>query len=69
MAPQQRPLDAIEGREFMGRLGLNGCLKPSRGALAAVLAAARDNNTLCFALEGSPKIANAEGSRLIAVPD
>ena len=53
----------------MGRLGLDGCLKPSRGALAAVLAATRDNNTLCLALEGSPKIANVEDSRLIAVPD
>jgi magnesium chelatase family protein len=50
-------------------LGLDGCLKPSRGALAAVLAAAQTGNTLCLAMEGSPQMANVEGSRLIAAPD
>ena len=39
------------------------------GALAAVLAAARARHTLCLALEGSPQLANVEGSRLIASPD
>jgi magnesium chelatase family protein len=69
VASQQLPRDAIEGREFIGELGLNGCLKPSRGALAAVLAAAQTGNTLCLAMEGSPQMANVEGSRLIAAPD
>jgi magnesium chelatase family protein len=41
VASQQLPADAIEGREFIGELGLDGCLKPSRGQPAAVLAAAR----------------------------
>ena len=69
VASQQLPRDAIEGREFIGELGLDGCLKPSRGALAAVLAAAQTGNTLCLAMEGSPQMANVEGSRLIAAPD
>jgi magnesium chelatase family protein len=69
VASQQLPRDAIEGREFIGELGLNGCLKPSRGALAAVLAAAQTGNTLCLAMEGSTQMANVEGSRLIAAPD
>ena len=34
VASQQLPRDAIEGREFIGELGLDGCLKPSRGDLA-----------------------------------
>ena len=69
VASQQLPRDAIEGREFIGELGLDGCLKPSRGALAAVLAAAQTGNTLCLAMEGSAQMANVEGSRLIAAPD
>lgn len=69
VASQQLPQDAIAGREFIGELGLDGCLKSSRGALAAVLAAARAGHTLCLALEGSPQLANVEGSRLIASPD
>jgi magnesium chelatase family protein len=69
VASQQLPRDAIEGREFIGELGLDGCLKPSRGALAAVLAAAQTGNTLCLATEGSAQMANVEGSRLIAAPD
>ena len=69
VASQQLPRDATEGREFIGELGLDGCLKPSRGALAAVLAAARDGHTLCLALEGSAQLASVEGSRLIASPD
>ena len=69
VASRQLPRDAIEGREFIGELGLDGCLKPSRGALAAVLAAAQTGNTLCLAMEGSPQMANVEGSRLIAAPD
>ena len=69
VASQQLPRDAIEGREFIGELGLDGCLKPSRGALAAVLAAAHTGKTLCLAMEGSPQMANVEGSRLIAAPD
>jgi magnesium chelatase family protein len=69
VASQQLPRDVIEGREFIGELGLDGCLKPSRGALAAVLAAAQTGNTLCLAMEGSAQMANVEGSRLIAAPD
>lgn len=69
VASQQLPQVAIEGREFIGELGLDGCLKSSRGALAAVLAAARDGSTLCLAAEGSAQMANVEGSRLIAAPD
>ena len=69
VASQQLPRDAIEGREFIGELGLDGCLKPSRGALAAVLAAAQTGKTLCLAMEGSPHMANVEGSRLMAAPD
>ena len=69
VASQQLPRSAIEGREFIGELGLDGCLKPSRGALAAVIAAARAGNTLCLALESSPQLANVKGCRLIATPD
>ena len=69
VASQQLPADAIEGREFIGELGLDGCLKPCRGALAAVLAAARDGTTLCLAMESSAQMANVDGSRLIAAPD
>ena len=69
VASQQLPADAIEGREFIGELGLDGCLKPSRGQLAAGLAAARDGTTLCLAMESSGQMANVEGSRLIAAPD
>ena len=69
VASQQLARDAVEGREFIGELGLDGCLKPSRGALAAVLATARVGHTLCLALEGSPQLATVEGSRLIASPD
>ena len=69
VASQQLPEDATEGREFIGELGLDGCLKPSRGALAAVLAAARANHTLCLAPEGSSQLASVAGSRLIASPD
>ncbi len=69
VASQQLPRNAIEGREFIGELGLDGCLKPNRGALAAVLAAARAGNTLCLAREGAPQLANVKGCRLIAAPD
>ena len=69
VASQQLPADAIEGREFIGELGLDGCLKPSRGALAAVLATARDGTTLCLAMESSAQMANVEGSRLSTASD
>ena len=69
VASQQLPGNAIDGREFIGELGLDGCLKSSRGALAAVLATARTGTTLCLALEGASQLANVEGSRLIAAPD
>ena len=69
VASQQLPRDAIEGREFIGELGLDGRLKPSRGALATVLATAQAGHTLCLALEGSPHLATVENSRLIASPD
>lgn len=69
VASQQLPPNAIEGREFIGELGLDGCLKPSRGALAAALATAQAGRTLCLAAEGSPQLATVEDSRLIASPD
>jgi magnesium chelatase family protein len=50
-------------------IGLDGCLKPSRGQLAAVLAAAQDGTTLCLAMESSAQMANVEGSGLIAASD
>ena len=50
-------------------IGLDGCLKPSRCQLAAVLAAAQDGTTLCLAMESSAQMANVEGSRLIAASD
>ena len=54
VASQPLPQDTIEGREFIGELGLDGCLKPSRGALTAVLAAARAGHTLCLAWKAHP---------------
>ena len=50
-------------------IGLDGCLKPSRCQLAAVLAAAQDGTALCLAMESSAQMANVEGSRLIAASD
>jgi magnesium chelatase family protein len=46
VASGQLPAERLKGLEFAGELGLNGDLRPVRGALAMAMAASRTGNTL-----------------------
>jgi magnesium chelatase family protein len=57
VASGQLPAARLKGLEFAGELGLNGDLRPVRGALAMAMAAARSGNTLVL-----PQSSAAEAS-------
>lgn len=59
VASGQLPAERLKGMEFAGELGLNGDLRPVRGALAMSLAAARSGNSLVL-----PHASAIETSRL-----
>ena len=50
-------------------MGLDGAIRPARGALAATLATTTDQRDLCVAREGAPQLAGVTGSRIIAATD
>jgi len=56
-ASGQLPKEALAGHEFAGELGLNGDLKPVRGALAMALAAARDGTAIVLPAASAPEAA------------
>ena len=59
VASGQLPAERLKGLEFAGELGLNGDLRPVRGALAMAMAAAKSGNTLVL-----PKSSAVEASRI-----
>lgn len=59
VASGQLPAERLKNMEFAGELGLNGDLRPVRGALAMSLAAARSGNSLVL-----PRASAIETSRL-----
>jgi len=69
LASGQLPSEAAKDREFLGELGLDGAIRPARGALAATLATTTDQRDLCVAREGAPQLAAVTDSRIIAATD
>ena len=69
VASDQLPEYAIKQREFLGELGLDGSIRPSRGALSATLAATRDAHSMCVASTGAEDLACVPDSEVIAAPD
>ena len=69
LASGQLPSEAARDREFLGELGLDGAIRPARGALAATLATTTDQRDLCVAREGAAQLAAVAGSRIIAATD
>ena len=59
VASGQLPAERLKGLEFAGELGLNGDLRPVRGALAMAMAAAKTGNTLVL-----PQGSAVEASRI-----
>ena len=59
VASGQLPAARLKGLEFAGELGLNGDLRPVRGALAMAMAAAKSGNTLVL-----PQASAVEASRI-----
>lgn len=59
VASGQLPAERLKGLEFAGELGLNGDLRPVRGALAMAMAAAKTGNTLVL-----PQASAVEASRI-----
>ena len=69
VASNQLPREAIENREFLGELSLDGSLRPSHGALSATLSATDASHTLCVAPDGAAQLASVPGSRILAATD
>ena len=69
VASNQLPSSAMEKREFLGELGLDGSIRPSRGALSATLAATLDAHSMCVASAGAEDLACVQDSTIIAAPD
>ncbi|WP_018994498.1 YifB family Mg chelatase-like AAA ATPase [Thioalkalivibrio sp. ALJ2] len=63
-ASQQIPGSALEGREFLGELGLDGTLRPVGGTLAAALAAANEARELIVNPEDGAEAALASAARV-----
>ena len=59
VASGQLPSSRLNAMEFAGELGLNGDLRPVRGALAMAMAAARSGNTLVL-----PQASAVEAARI-----
>ena len=69
VASNQLPSSVVEKREFLGELGLDGSIRPSRAALSATLAATLDAHSICIASAGAVNLACVPDSTIIAAPD
>lgn len=66
VASGQLPAARLKGLEFAGELGLNGDLRPVRGALAMALAAARTGNTLVLPEASAQEASRAKSATVLA---
>lgn len=66
VASGQLPAARLKGLEFAGELGLNGDLRPVRGALAMALAAARTGNTLVLPEASALEASRAKSATVLA---
>ncbi len=66
VASGQLPATRLKGLEFAGELGLNGDLRPVRGALAMALAAARTGNTLVLPEASAQEASRAKSATVLA---
>ena len=69
-ASGQLPTECLEGRAFIGELALDGRLRPTRGSLAAVIAARElDVREALVARESAPRACYAPGIRVLGASD
>jgi magnesium chelatase family protein len=65
-ASGQLPADALDGREFIGELALDGDLRPVPGSVSAAIACCRMRRTLALPEKDAATAALVPGSRIIA---
>ena len=69
VASGQLPAQSLDGREFFGELGLDGCIHSFHGALAAAMEACRAHRVCGIAAQDAEKIASVTRGRILAAPD
>ena len=69
MTSRQLPAQSVDGREFFGELGLDGCIHYFHGALAAAMEACRADRVCGITAQDAEKIASVTGGRIHAAPD
>lgn len=65
-ASEQLPLSVLEGYEFAGELGLDGSLRPVRGALAQACQMGESGKTLILPLASAAEAALVPGVKVLA---
>lgn len=69
VASGQLPASALNGREFFGELGLDGGVRPCRGLLSAVRAAALSGRLCAVPAGQAETLARMPGARVLAAND
>ena len=65
-ASGQLPAAALNGREFLGELALDGDLRPVSGSVAAAIACSQEQRTLVLPVQNADSAALVPGARVVA---